>query len=91
MKTQWNLRSSHLTAGTYHFKLIFKYKLIIIFLRGIPVISKDKNPRFKAIAEYLALNTYDVVCLQEVWTDTDFNLIKEMTIDILPHSHYFYR
>lgn len=45
----------------------------------------------RAIAEYLASNSYDVVCLQEVWTDADFNLIREKTVGNLPYSHYFYR
>lgn len=45
----------------------------------------------QAIAETLATSQYDVVCLQEVWTDTDFKLIKEKIYGSFPFSHYFYR
>lgn len=44
-----------------------------------------------AIAEVLACGNYDIVCLQEVWTDSDFNLIKEKVSGVLPYAHYFYR
>lgn len=57
---------------------------------GIPCVSKDRKPRMRAIAEALANQTYDIVCLQEVWSDDDFNLIREATLAVLPHSHYFY-
>lgn len=45
----------------------------------------------QAIAEFLATSQYDIVCLQEVWTDGDYNLIKEKAKGTLPFSHYFYR
>jgi sphingomyelin phosphodiesterase 2 len=45
----------------------------------------------KAIAEMLALGEYDIVCLQEVWSDNDYTLIKNEAQGALPHSHYFYR
>lgn len=38
----------------------------------------------------LASNQFDVVCLQEVWTKKDFDLIKEKVADVLAYSHYFY-
>lgn len=57
---------------------------------GIPCVSKDRKPRMRAIAEALAARTYDIVCLQEVWSEDDFNLIKDATLTVLPHSHYFY-
>lgn len=44
-----------------------------------------------AIAEALVRGNYDIVCLQEVWTDSDFNLIKEKVSGVLPFAHYFYR
>lgn len=62
-----------------------------LILRGIPLVSKDRKCRMQAIAETLALSQYDVVCLQEVWTDEDFVLIKDKVQGSLPFSHYFYR
>jgi len=44
-----------------------------------------------AIAEELALGKYDIVCLQEVWSENDYNHIKKLTHKVLPYSHYFYR
>lgn len=45
----------------------------------------------KAIAEELASGKYDIVCLQEVWTVNDFNLIRDGVKSSLPYSHYFHR
>ncbi|PNF39814.1 putative neutral sphingomyelinase [Cryptotermes secundus] len=43
-----------------------------------------------AIAEELALGKYDIVCLQEVWSENDYIDIKKLTLRVLPYSHYFY-
>ncbi|KOB72550.1 Sphingomyelin phosphodiesterase 2 [Operophtera brumata] len=57
---------------------------------GIPVVSKDRKERFKAIAEYLSESSHNIVCLQEVWSETDYLLLKDYLKDKLPYSHYFY-
>ncbi|CAH1174062.1 unnamed protein product [Phaedon cochleariae] len=57
---------------------------------GLFAVSKNRKVRMQAIAEYLAINQYDVVCLQEVWIDRDFFLIKDRVSGVLPYSHYFY-
>uniref|UniRef100_A0A8D8WG82 sphingomyelin phosphodiesterase n=1 Tax=Cacopsylla melanoneura TaxID=428564 RepID=A0A8D8WG82_9HEMI len=57
---------------------------------GIPRVSKDRDVRMKAIAEEIACSKYDVVCLQEVWKNEDFELIKSIVFEVLPYSHYFY-
>ncbi|KAF7281813.1 neutral sphingomyelinase [Rhynchophorus ferrugineus] len=57
---------------------------------GLAVVSKDRKPRMHAIADLLASSQFDVVCLQEVWTDSDYNLIREKCKEVLPYSHYFY-
>lgn len=44
-----------------------------------------------AIAEVLATGNYDVVCLQEIWSDADYHMIKDKVSGVLPFSHYFYR
>jgi sphingomyelin phosphodiesterase 2 len=44
-----------------------------------------------AIAEELALGKYDIVCLQEVWSENDYVDIKKLTNRVLPYCHYFYR
>nr|XP_018898926.1 PREDICTED: putative neutral sphingomyelinase [Bemisia tabaci]XP_018898927.1 PREDICTED: putative neutral sphingomyelinase [Bemisia tabaci]XP_018898928.1 PREDICTED: putative neutral sphingomyelinase [Bemisia tabaci]XP_018898929.1 PREDICTED: putative neutral sphingomyelinase [Bemisia tabaci] len=57
---------------------------------GIFLLSKDRVPRMQAIAAHLVEKKYDFVCLQEVWVEDDFQLIKEETQNILPYSQYFY-
>lgn len=57
---------------------------------GIPFVSKDRKARMKAIALELASGKYDIVCLQEVWAVSDFNLIRDGAKPVLPYSHYFH-
>ncbi|XP_071452487.1 putative neutral sphingomyelinase [Hetaerina americana] len=57
---------------------------------GIPVVSKNRAVRMHAIAKELSESSYDFVCLQEVWTERDYILIKTKTNKVLPHSHYFH-
>ncbi|XP_011298376.1 putative neutral sphingomyelinase [Fopius arisanus] len=57
---------------------------------GIPYVSRHRDRRMKAIAEQLSSGDYDIVCLQEIWSLKDFNMIKYKTQDKLPHTHYFY-
>ncbi|KAG5877679.1 hypothetical protein JTB14_003834 [Gonioctena quinquepunctata] len=67
-----------------------EFKIFTLNCWGIAVISKDRKKRMQAIAEYLATSHYDVVCLQELWTDRDFFLIRDKVVGALPYSHYFY-
>lgn len=59
--------------------------------RGIVGISKDRVERMRAIAETLASGRFDVVCLQELWSEDDYNDITQRVDNILPYTHYFYR
>lgn len=65
--------------------------LSIFVCRGIPFVSSDREERIKAISLELNSGKYDIVSLQEVWSESDFQRIKENTETILPHVHYFYR
>lgn len=58
--------------------------------RGIPYISKDREKRVTAIADALATGGYDLVSLQEVWSESDFQKLKSRVINALPYSYYFY-
>lgn len=81
------------TLNCWLISILFIYLLVFIFyfFRGISLISKDRLPRMKAIADALLKADYDIVCLQEVWTKTDFFLIRDEVADVLPYAHYFYR
>ncbi|XP_066151663.1 putative neutral sphingomyelinase [Euwallacea fornicatus] len=57
---------------------------------GLAVVSKDRRSRILAIADMLSVNQFDVVCLQEVWTNRDYNILREKLYNVLPYSHYFY-
>ena len=56
----------------------------------IPHISKDVPRRVRLIAEELARRDFDLVGLQEVWSNADFEIIKEAVKENLPYAHYFH-
>lgn len=62
-----------------------------VYNRGIPFVSKDRQLRVEAIGEFLANGGFDVVSLQEVWSEHDYQLLKKRTENTLPFAHYFYR
>ncbi|KAL5287040.1 SMPD2 family protein [Megaselia abdita] len=57
---------------------------------GIPIICPNRQNRISAIGEELASGRYDIVSLQEVWTENDYNTLQEKTKHVLPYNHYFY-
>ncbi|XP_046747788.1 putative neutral sphingomyelinase [Diprion similis] len=57
---------------------------------GIPYVSKNRLYRMEAIAEKCVTDDYDVVCLQEIWSVSDFKMIRAKVREKLPYSHYFY-
>lgn len=61
-------------------------------IRGIPYVSKDRELRMEAIGNFFAENEcYDVISLQEVWTEHDYQVIRKAAENHLPFAHYFYR
>ncbi|KAF5272563.1 hypothetical protein FQR65_LT04902 [Abscondita terminalis] len=67
-----------------------EFKIFTLNCWGIPVVSKDIKPRMQSIAEHLVATSYDMVCLQEVWTESDYNLVRDKVRGSYPYSHYFY-
>ncbi|WVR03926.1 hypothetical protein IAU60_000925 [Kwoniella sp. DSM 27419] len=57
---------------------------------GLAIISKDKQARIRAIAEYIASSNYDVVCLQELWVYKDYELVRQEVTQNLPFSRFFH-
>lgn len=45
---------------------------------------------FPDIADKLAQSDYDIISLQEVWSEYDYKRIKERISVQFPFSHYFY-
>ncbi|XP_075159885.1 neutral sphingomyelinase [Haematobia irritans] len=57
---------------------------------GIPFVSSDRAERMQHIGKELSTGKYDIVSLQEVWTEKDSLLLQELTKTMLPYAHYFY-
>ncbi|WWC97082.1 hypothetical protein V866_003959 [Kwoniella sp. B9012] len=57
---------------------------------GLAIVSKDRQVRIKAIAEYLSSSNYDIVCLQELWVYKDFEIVREKVRRNLPFSRFFH-
>ena len=49
----------------------------------------DRKARIKAIAGYLASSEHDIICLQEVWSQTDQEVIQIACQDSHPYSIVF--
>lgn len=65
---------------------------IVFHFRGIPYVSRDRDIRMHAIGDFFDANAqYDVISLQEVWTEHDYQLLRKAAEKNLPFSHYFYR
>ncbi|KAJ3658126.1 hypothetical protein Zmor_009884 [Zophobas morio] len=67
-----------------------EFKILTLNCWGLAVVSRNRSQRMQAIAEMLATSHYDVVCLQEIWLNSDYELIKHKVSGVLPYSHYFY-
>ncbi|XP_030767188.1 putative neutral sphingomyelinase [Sitophilus oryzae] len=66
------------------------FKVFTLNCWALAVVSKNRKSRILAIAEVLSSSEFDVVCLQEIWTDRDYQLIRNIVSSVLPYSHYFY-
>ena len=55
-------------------------------------VSKHREERLTVIAERLAAygEQYDIVALQEIWVESDFEKIKELTAQQFRYRKYFY-
>lgn len=70
-------------------------KVLTLNCWGLKYVSKLRKERFNAIAEYLSHppgSGYDVVFLQEVWLNKDYDEFKTKltrSSEMYPYSHYF--
>uniref|UniRef100_A0A3Q0RRH5 sphingomyelin phosphodiesterase n=1 Tax=Amphilophus citrinellus TaxID=61819 RepID=A0A3Q0RRH5_AMPCI len=56
---------------------------------GIRYLSKYCPERYAMIGEMLSKEEYDIVLLQEVWSEKDYLYLKKKLASCHPHSHYF--
>lgn len=59
--------------------------------RGLYAVSKQRRFRLRAIADAISVANYDIVTLQELWVQEDFDYLKIKTNSSLPYAKYFYR
>ena len=71
-------------------RLSFSNRPTKLTFRGLWLVSKDRKIRIKAIAEYIASQTYDIVCLQELWMYEDFLVVRNEVEGVLPFSRFFH-
>ena len=64
-------------------------KVLTLNTWGLLYISQDLDLRMKAIGEELSKGEWDIVFLQEVWTQSHYNVISRAVKQTLPFSHYF--
>lgn len=59
---------------------------------GLKYVSRNREQRIRAIATKFARegHKYDVVCLQEIWVEKDFEVIREALLPELPFSKLFH-
>ena len=55
----------------------------------LPKLSESTVVRCRDITEYQPRGEHDVVLLQEVWVEEDYETIRALVSDTFPHSHFF--
>ncbi|XP_053662932.1 putative neutral sphingomyelinase [Anopheles marshallii] len=70
--------------------MAMELSILTLNIWGIPYVSKDREVRVKAIGDVLASGNYDIVSLQEVWSDSDYQYLRQRVENVLPFCHYFY-
>lgn len=77
-------------GGYCNEEMALELSILTLNIWGIPYVSKDRAIRVEAIGDVLASGNYDIVSLQEVWSDSDYQYLKKRVEGVLPFAHYFY-
>ncbi|XP_053446371.1 sphingomyelin phosphodiesterase 2 [Nycticebus coucang] len=56
---------------------------------GIPYLSKHRDDRMKRLGDFLNLKSFDLALLEEVWSEQDFQYLRQKLAPTYPASHYF--
>ncbi|CAO2627897.1 Sphingomyelin phosphodiesterase 2 [Lemmus lemmus] len=55
----------------------------------IPYLSKHRADRLKRLADFLNLESFDLALLEEVWSEQDFQYLRQKLSLTYPDAHYF--
>ncbi|KAL2091068.1 hypothetical protein ACEWY4_013331 [Coilia grayii] len=102
---QWHSRRGHIHRDPHHCRgVLFRHFHLGTYtspspsqhqpipspwLPGIRYLSKHCVERFVMIGELLNREDYDIVLLQEVWSEKDVLYLRKVLSSIYPHSHHF--
>ncbi|XP_040839812.1 sphingomyelin phosphodiesterase 2-like isoform X2 [Ochotona curzoniae] len=56
---------------------------------GIPYLSKHRAERLTRLGDFLNMESFDLALLQEVWSEYDFQYLKQKLSPTYPAAHYF--
>lgn len=56
---------------------------------GIPYLSKHRVDRVKRLGDFLNMESFDLALLQEVWSEQDFQYLRQKLSPTYPAAHYF--
>lgn len=56
---------------------------------GLKYVSKDRHKRIAAIANAFSKSDHDIIALQELWVEEDYNKIRDATSHRLPYTKRF--
>ncbi|KAH7914724.1 Endonuclease/exonuclease/phosphatase [Hygrophoropsis aurantiaca] len=65
-------------------------KVVSLNCWGLKYVSKDRHERIAAIAASLARSDYDIIALQEIWVEADYEHIRQSVAARLPHAKLFH-
>ncbi|XP_060229362.1 sphingomyelin phosphodiesterase 2 isoform X2 [Meriones unguiculatus] len=57
----------------------------------IPYLSKHRADRLKRLGDFLNLESFDLALLEEVWSEQDFQYLRQKLSLTYPDAHYFRR
>eukprot|EP00794_Sanderia_malayensis_P012773 gene12773-14084_t len=57
---------------------------------GIPYFTTKCDYRISCIGDELSKDRHDIIALQEIWIEDEYQSIKSKLANTFPHSHYFY-
>uniref|UniRef100_A0A060T926 ARAD1C34628p n=1 Tax=Blastobotrys adeninivorans TaxID=409370 RepID=A0A060T926_BLAAD len=68
------------------------FRVLTLNCWGLKYVSKHREARMQEIGRRLAHeeSNNDIVCLQEVWVESDFNYIAECVSHLLPYAKFYY-